>query len=256
MSSSEEPSATSSWIGTPAANATIADFLAARPVHEQSLFVHGRRLDPLALQGLLQLRSFRGADANRSADAGGQLLERGLDDELAAVDDQHLIDGLRNLGQHMAGDQHCPLAGREGAQEVAQPAHALRVEPVRRLVEDQQLGIAEQCGREPQPLPHPERVALDATVRRPVELDQAQHLIHARVRQADSSAQHPQVIAAGAARDGSRSPRAPHRPARPAHRSRHRSGRRSGRCRRSAWRVQAASAASSSCRHRSGRGSR
>ena len=113
------------------------------------------------------------ADANRAADAGGQLLERRLDDELAAVDDQHLIDGLRDLREHVAGDQHRPLAGGEGAEEVAQPAHALGIEAVGGLVEDQQLGLAEQRRREPEPLPHPERVPLDATVRGAVELDQA-----------------------------------------------------------------------------------
>ena len=78
--------------------------------------------------------------------------------------------------------------GGERAQEVAQPAHTLRVEPVRRLVEDQQLGVAEQRGRQPEPLAHPERVPLDAPARRRVELDQAQHLVHARVGQADGPA--------------------------------------------------------------------
>ena len=62
--------------------------------------------------------------------------------------------------------EHRPPVGGERAQEVAQPAHALRVEPVGRLVEDQQLRVAEQRRREPEPLPHPERVALDAALRR------------------------------------------------------------------------------------------
>ena len=200
MSSSEEPSATSSWIGHARRECDIAHLLAAHAVHEQPLLVQAGRLDPLAYQGLLQLRSRRGANAHRSADAGGQLLQRGLDDELAAVDDQHLVDGLRDLREYVAGDQHGLLACCEVPEKVAQPAHSLRIEPVRRLVEDQQLGIAEQRGREPQPLPHPERVPLDASVGCAVELDQAQHLVHTRVRQADRSAQHPQVVAAGAAR--------------------------------------------------------
>ena len=75
-----------------------------------------------------------------------------------------LVDRLRDLGQHVARDEHRPAARRERAQEVAQPAHAFRVEPVRRLVEHEQLRLAEQRGGEPEPLPHAERVALDAPV--------------------------------------------------------------------------------------------
>ena len=74
-------------------------------------------------------------------------------------------------------------AGRgEGAQEVAQPADALRVEPVRRLVEHEQLRVAEQRGREPEPLAHAERVALHPPSGRILELDEAEHLLHATPR--------------------------------------------------------------------------
>ena len=78
-----------------------------------------------------------------------RLLERGLDHQPPPADDQHLIDGLGNLGQHMARDEHSPSLRREGAEEVAEPAHTLRVEPVRRLVEHEQLRIAEERGRRP-----------------------------------------------------------------------------------------------------------
>ena len=100
-------------------------------------------------------------------------VERRLDHEPAAVDDQDLVDGLRDLGQDVARDEHGAPAGRERAQEVAQPAHALGVEPVRRLVEHEQLRLAEQRRREPEPLAHAERVALDAPSRGAVELDEA-----------------------------------------------------------------------------------
>ena len=75
--------------------------------------------------------------------------------------------------------EHRALAGSERAQEVAQPAHPFRVEAVRRLVEDQQLGVAEQRRGEPEPLPHPERVALDAPAGGVGQLDQPQHLLDA-----------------------------------------------------------------------------
>ena len=111
----------------------------------------------------------RAAHAHRAAEPRRQLVERRLGDEPAAVDDQHAVDGLRDLGQHVARHEHRPAARRERAQEVAQPAHALRVEPVGRLVEDEQLRLAEQRRREAEPLPHAERVALDPAPRRALE---------------------------------------------------------------------------------------
>jgi hypothetical protein len=64
-------------------------------------------------------------------------------------------------------------------QEVPQPANALRVKPVGRLVEDQQLRVAKQRCREPESLAHPQRVPLDAPVGGVAEVHQAQHLVRA-----------------------------------------------------------------------------
>ena len=184
-------------------------------------------------------------------------VERRLDDEPAAVDDQHLVDGLRDLGQHVARDEHRAAPGREGAQEVAQPADAFGIEAVRRLVEDEQLRLAEQRGGEPEPLPHAERVALHAPAGGRLELDQAQHLVDARVA---GSRRRARACADGRGRtgpDGSPSPRAPRRPAaRRASRCGSTACRRPARARSSARRGRAASAASWSCQRRLGRGSR
>jgi hypothetical protein len=96
---------------------------------------------------------------------------------------QHLIDRLRDLRQHVARDQHRAPPGGERAQEVAQPAHALGIEAVGRLVQDQQLGVAQQRRRKAQPLAHAQRVALHAAPCGVGQLDQPQHLIGARVGQ-------------------------------------------------------------------------
>ena len=173
----------------------VADALACRAVHEQRSPLLAVASICSRSQRLLQLRRLGRADADRAADARGQLLERRLDHELAAVDDQHLVDGLGDLGEHVARDEHGPLPGREPAQEIAQPADTLGVEPVCRLVEDQQLGIAEQRSREAEPLAHPERVALHASARRTLEIDEPQHLVDARVGQRRRSAERPQMVA-------------------------------------------------------------
>ncbi len=61
----------------------------------------------------------------------------------------------------MAGEQHGAPLGGEAAQEVAQPADALGVEPVGGLVEHEDARVAEQRGREAEPLGHAEREAAE-----------------------------------------------------------------------------------------------
>ena len=52
------------------------------------------------------------------------------------------FNGLRDLGEDMTRDEHRATLRGQVAQEVLQPANALRVKPVGRLVEDQQLLVA------------------------------------------------------------------------------------------------------------------
>ena len=104
----------------------------------------------------------RGATDRRTRSHRLDLGHRRLPDEPAAMDDHDLVDGLRDLREDVARDQDRPPLARERAEEVAKPADALRVEAVRRLVEDEHLGVAEKRRREAESLPHPERVALHA----------------------------------------------------------------------------------------------
>ena len=103
--------------------------------------------------------------------AGEHLVHRPLQHEPAVRDDHDLVDGLRDLGEHMAGDEDGAALRRERPDQVAQPADALRVEPVRRLVEDERLRIAEERGGDPEALPHAERVATRTTLRGTRQLD-------------------------------------------------------------------------------------
>ena len=88
----------------------------------------------------------------------------------------------------------------EVAQEAAQPADALGVEAVGRLVEDEDARVAEQRGGQAEPLAH-----AHASSRRPAgvprrDADELEHLVDARVRHARGGGQDAQVVAAGAAR--------------------------------------------------------
>ena len=66
-----------------------------------------------------------------------ELRQRRLPDEPASVDDDRLVRELRHLGEHVARDQDCVALAREAPQQVAEPPDPLRVQAVRRLVEDQ-----------------------------------------------------------------------------------------------------------------------
>ncbi len=66
----------------------------------------------------------------------------------------------------MAGDEHRLAFAGEAAHEVAQPAHALRIEAVGGFVENQELRVPEQRAGEREPLPHAERIAAHAAIRR------------------------------------------------------------------------------------------
>ena len=150
-------------------------------------------------QGGAEPRDVRAGDAHPAAGAGGELGQRGLGDRAPARDHDDLVGGLGDLGQHVAGDEHGAALGGERAQEVAQPADALRVEAVGGLVEHQHARVAEQGGGEPEPLAHAERVAAGAAVRRVREPDELEQLVRAGVGHARGPCDGPQVVAAAAA---------------------------------------------------------
>ena len=87
-------------------------------------------------------------------------------------DHDHVVGGLAQLGQRVAGDQHRAALAGQRAQEVPQPADALRVQAVGGLVEHQHLRVADQRGREAEPLAHAQRVAARAPVGRVRERDE------------------------------------------------------------------------------------
>ena len=84
--------------------------------------------------------------------------------------------------EQVAGEEDGdPLAG-EAPDEVAHVAHPGRVEARRRLVEEQQARLPQQGGGDPEPLPHPVRVAADTVLRAVGQLDELEHLADPRPR--------------------------------------------------------------------------
>ena len=94
-------------------------------------------------------------------EAAQQLGRRRVGDQATATDDDEPVGRLLHLAHQVAGDEDgAPLVG-QAPQQPADPQHAVEVETVDRLVEQEHLRVAEQRGGDAEPLPHPERVALD-----------------------------------------------------------------------------------------------
>ena len=133
--------------------------------------------------------------ANRDARCEGQVVDGGLLDESSVVDDDDVVGEQCDLRQHMAGDQHRAPAGGEGLQKGAQPADARRVEPVRRLAQDQQVRVTEERGGQAEPLPHPQGEPADLAVRVGGQLNDVENLVDPVRRDAGGGGEHPQVVA-------------------------------------------------------------
>ena len=82
--------------------------------------------------------------------------------------------------EQVGRDEHGAALGGELAQEAADPADALGVEAVDRLVEHEHARVAEQREREAEALAHAERVAADPAIRVVGEADLVEHRVDAR----------------------------------------------------------------------------
>ena len=72
------------------------------------------------------------------------------------------------LGQQLRGERHGAAAVGEAAQQRPHPAHALGIESIGGLVEDQDLGAAGQCVGETEALVRSSALIMTAGSRRPV----------------------------------------------------------------------------------------
>ena len=72
------------------------------------------------------------------------------------MDDHDSVGKLRHLREHVTGDEHGSPPLGEPTQKAAQPADALGVEAIGRLVEDQNVRVTEQRAGDSQTLAHAE----------------------------------------------------------------------------------------------------
>src|SRR5690606_38811314 len=104
-------------------------------------------------------------DADEDGPAAAERGDGAVGDEFAGTHDGGVRAHLLDLGQQVGGDEHGGAAGGDLPHQRPHLAGALRVEPVGRLVEDEQFARAEQRGGDGEPLAHAERVVAVALAR-------------------------------------------------------------------------------------------
>ena len=123
-----------------------------------------------------------GHDAEPVAAGAEEVGGRALVERAAGVDQHQPVADLLELAEVVRRHEHGAAAVGQRADQAAHLAHALRVEAVGRLVEDQQLGVAEQRGGDAEALLHAERVAAVAVVAALAEADDVEQRRDARRR--------------------------------------------------------------------------
>jgi len=77
-----------------------------------------------------------------------------LADHLAVVDDGDRVARALDLVEEVRGEHHGATFAHERQDHVAHLVHASRVEPVHRLVQDQELRVSEETSGDPEALSH------------------------------------------------------------------------------------------------------
>ena len=105
-----------------------------------------------------------GLESVPEPEGGAQLVEPPLKGDRSLVDDRNAVANLLDLRQQVARVEHRHPTLRKAPDQRTHVPDSGRVEPVGGLIEDKKPRIAEQCGCEPEALPHPHRIGADAVV--------------------------------------------------------------------------------------------
>jgi hypothetical protein len=158
----------------------------------------GRSASIPAEQNAAQGRVVGGAHVHGGLTA--QAVHRPLGDAASVGNDDDIVNGLLDLGEHVARDEDRLALRREVAQELAQPTDPFGVQAVGRLVEQQDLRVTQQGCGERETLAHAHRVATGALPSGGRDADEFEQLIDPLGRDAAGRGEHPQVVAAAPTR--------------------------------------------------------
>ncbi len=173
-----------------------ADLLGGQAPHVQDAGLLAGHGDVRAEQQVAQPGRLRGAHGDRAAPgAGRELPDRGVSDQPPPADDDQPGRGQRHLAHQVRGHEHGTALGRQALEQVPDPQHPLWVQPVDRLVEDHDAGIAQQRRGDAQPLAHPQGEPANPLAGHVLQSGHADHLIDPPPADAVGLRQRQQVVA-------------------------------------------------------------
>ena len=146
-------------------------------------------------RGVGRAHPHRGAARERD-DVG----DRRVGDHPPAAEHDDVVGGLGHLAHQVRREEDGAALPREAPGEVAHPDHALRIEAVDRLVEDEGLRIAQQGCGDAESLAHAEREAADPLAGHGIQSGEADDLVDARPADAVRRRDREQVRAGAATR--------------------------------------------------------
>ena len=174
-------------------------WLGVRPVTRRAPSAAGTTVTSGPASSSASAAGFGRADPHRAGRGAPQeLLDADIGDEPAPTDHDDVLGGDRHLVHQVAGHEDGAALGGQALEQVADPADALGVEAVDRLVEDRASpDRPRRATAMPSRWPMPEREAADALGGNIAQADQADDVVHPPVGDAVGGGQGQQVVAGG-----------------------------------------------------------
>ena len=115
------------------------------------------------------------------------------------MNDHSVVSELGDLAEHVAGDQDGAPGVGPFPEQATQPGHALRVEAVGRLVENEDLRVTQERGGQAEALTHAQRVTAHPPDSVGGQADLIEHIVHSGLRNAGSGGEDAERIAGATA---------------------------------------------------------
>ena len=117
----------------------LADLSGRNAARNQLMRIEETRVDLAVTQDLVKPLCLRSEDMSAGNRPGQEISKWRHHDEPTSVDDHDVVDGLGDLRENVTRHQDSSSRRCELAEKLTKPMHALRVESIRRFVENQQL---------------------------------------------------------------------------------------------------------------------
>lgn len=128
-----------------------------------------------------------------------EVRHRRVGEQPALADDDQVFRGERHFAHQMRGDEDRPAFRGERLHQIADPVNSLGVQTIDGFVEHQNLGIAEQRGRDSEPLAHTEGEGLGLLPRHRAQSDGVEDFGDAARRDAIALRETEQIVVGAAA---------------------------------------------------------